>query len=378
MRICLKQIFLLWCMSWTVSIAMAQVKTVHAKTAKGKLTRSEHALNFIRSFKALPDAKASSLAKTANEMLDEICRMPQLSRPVGFNANADVATYDLHLKEKEPVLKVVCFLRYLVKDDRTGEIKQSLDGTDLDLDINGFDLFSQMGNYWKECNQLKFPLFFEQVPLSDSTNDYIAFLYKGLLIRMVLANNKPLFIPLTRKEFIQFLIARGQNALKEDQEALETSIKSKDEITKLMAAENKDDKAYSASALKTMDYNIDQWKKNIQKQEQENEACKSKLNSMTPQEAAAPARMDYNIKGTGTGMGSLNQLMPAGSKEGVLLTKLNPDYYNHSLNAPTAQLITIHYVWPIPGNERNLDYLQQTTVDIFNHLDYHALKMSMQ
>jgi hypothetical protein len=148
-----------------------------------------------------------------------------------------------------------------------------MDGADLNLWINRFDAFSQAGNYWKACSELKLPLFFEEIPLSDSTSDYISFKFAGHDIRMVLANNEPFFVPLTRKEFVQFLIARGAQALKDDQEALEASHKSKATITKLMATENESDKAYSASSLKSIDYEIGQWQKNIEQQKIEIKSC---------------------------------------------------------------------------------------------------------
>jgi hypothetical protein len=195
---------------------------------------------------------------------------------------------------------------------------------------------------------------------------------------MILANNKPFFVPLTRKEFLQFLIARGGQALKEDQEALETSRKSKATITKLMATQNESDKAYSASALKSIDDGIAQWQKNIQHQEKENGACQTLLHSMTPQEASAPARMNYNKKSNSQQFGGLDQLVPVGRREGVMLTKINPDYYNKSPQAPVAQMIMVDYGWPTVGFAQDPDYLQQKTIDIFNQLDYHALKESMK
>lgn len=359
-------------------VATAQVITEHAEHTPGTLQKEQQALKFIRSFKVLSDVKATSLAYTANKIVDVICRSSQLNPPIGFDAKVNVAASDLELKEIEPHFKVYCYLRYLRKAPDNGQVKKSMDGTDLYLNINWFDLFSQAGNYWKACSELKLPLFFEEIPLSDSTNDYIAFKYKGDEMRMVLANNKPFFVPLTRKEFVQFLIARGVPALKADQEALETSRKGKATITKLMATENERDKAYSASTLKSINYDIEQWQKNIQQQEIENRTCKSFLNTMTPQEADAPARIDYNKKSNSQRFGGLDQLVPVGRREGVMLTKINPDYYNKSSQAPVAQLITIYYVWPSVGFVQDPDYLQQKTIDIFNQLDYHQLKESMK
>ena len=378
MNVCFKKMSLVICVFFCSFIATAQVRIEHAEHMQGTLQKGHPALKFIRSFKVLPETKATSLANTANKIMDLVCQTPQLNPPIGFDADMNVSASDLGLKEKEPHLNVLCYLRYLTKDPHTGQIKKSMDGTDLMVNINWFDLFHQAGNYWEACNELKFPLFFEEIPLSDSTNDYIAFKYKGDEMRMVLANNKPFFVPLTRKEFVQFLIARGAKALKEDREALGLAGKSKATLTKLMETQSESDKAYTASALKSVDYNVEQWQKNIQQQEKENEACKSLLKSMTPQEAAAPARMDYNKKSNSQRFGGLDQLVPVGRREGVMLMKINANYYDKSPNAPEAQLITIYYAWPKIGFASDADYLQQKTIDIFNQLDYHRLKESMK
>jgi hypothetical protein len=325
----------------------------------------------------LTDAKATSMANTVNKIMDIVCQSSQLNPPVGFDAEVDVAASDLEFKTAKPQLYVYCYLRYLMKD-KNGQVKKSMDGADLNLWINRFDAFSQAGNYWKTCSELKLPLFFEEIPLSDSTSDYIAFKYAGHDIRMVLANNKPFFVPLTRKEFVQFLIARGERGLKEDREGLETSRKSKTTIAKLMATQNESDKAYSESSLKSIDDDIAQVQKNIQQQEKENQECQLLLHTMTPQEASAPARMNYNKKSNSQGFGGLDQLVPVGRREGVMLTKINPDYYNKSPQAPVAQMIMVYYDWPKVGFVQDPDYLQQKAIDVFNQLNYHQLKESMK
>jgi hypothetical protein len=99
---------------------------------------------------------------------------------------------------------------------------------------------------------------------------------------------------------------------------------------------------------------------------------------MTAQDAAAPARMDYNKKSNSQQFGALEQLVPVGRREGVMLTKINPNYYNKSAQVPVAQMIMVYYAWPKIGFEQDPDYLQQKTIDIFNQLDYHALKESMK
>ena len=112
--------------------------------------------------------------------------------------------------------------------------------------------------------------------------------------------------------------------------------------------------------------------------EEEIADCKALLNSISPQDASAPARLDYNKKSTLGAMASLDRLVPVGRREGTLLVKLNPAFYNHSPNAPVAQMIILYYAWAKAGFAKAPDYLQQAVLDIFNQIDYHQLKKSMQ
>jgi hypothetical protein len=77
-------------------------------------------------------------------------------------------------------------------------------------------------------------------------------------------------------------------------------------------------------------------------------------------------------------MASLERLVPVGRREGKLLVKLNPSFYNQSPGAPVAQMIVLYYAWPTVGFTQTPDYLQQAILDIYNHTDYHALKKSMK
>jgi len=126
MNPCFKKLFffiyaLLFCIT-----ATAQVRIEHAEQTKGTLQKDQQALKFIRSFKVLPVAKATSLANTTNKIIDVICRTSQLNPPIGFDAKVNVAASDLGLKETEPHFKVYCYLRYLIKSDN-GQVKKSMD-----------------------------------------------------------------------------------------------------------------------------------------------------------------------------------------------------------------------------------------------------------
>jgi hypothetical protein len=360
----------------------AQIKIEHVQDAPGKLIRKHNTVTFLSSFKILPAAKVSSLANAADKIMDIICQSPHLKSPVGYNAKVNITASDAGLKEKEPRLKIFCYLRYLIKDSRYTGIKESMDGVDFYLYINDFGFFHQMGNYWEDCNRLKFPLFFEAPSLTDSTNDYIEFQYKGGPVRIVMAGSKPLFLPLTRKEFVQFLIARDQYRIKDNESSISDIEKNKKQTQETLANPpsylTNDVKKALADGILTSNKQILEIQDRIKNIKEQINRVQQYLNAMTPVEAIASVRLDYTKNNDEVGMGGIRQLVPIGRKEGKLLVRLNPAFYDHSLNAPLAQLITLYYAWPTVGFAKDPDYLQQAVLNIYNHADYHALKESLK
>jgi len=360
----------------------AQVKIENLPDAPGKVIRRHTTVAFLNSFKVLPAAKVSSLAKAVDKMMDIICQSPHLNPPVGYNAKVNVAASGLGLKEKEPYVTVNCYLRYLTKDSRYPGIKESLDGADLYLHINYFGIFSQMGNYWEDCSNAKFPLFFEEPAITDSTNDYIQFNYKGGPVRIVMAGSKPVYVPLTRKEYVQFLVARDHYRIKEDENTITDLEKNKKQTHETIANPpvklNEDVKNALTAAIATTDKQILQTREEIKKIGEQIEQYQQFIGAMSPAEAAAPARVDYNKKGDGYLMGGIGQLVIPGRKEGQLLVKINPSFYDHSAGAPVAQMIVMYDAIPMLEYRKKPNYLEQAMLDIFDQIDYHALKESMK
>ncbi|HEY4207154.1 MAG TPA: hypothetical protein VGM31_10085, partial [Puia sp.] len=140
-----KKIFLLSCTLFSFVLVIGQVRIGHEEHAPGTLKRESQPLKFIRSFKALSDAKASSLANTTDEIMDALCELPQVKAPTGYNAKVNVSAAALDIKDDEPKFTIYCYFRYLVRDSRYTGIRESMDGADLFLDINAFDIFHQMG-----------------------------------------------------------------------------------------------------------------------------------------------------------------------------------------------------------------------------------------
>ncbi len=376
--------FLLTGFAFVIYISIsAQVKIENVPDAPGKLIRKHTTLQFINSFKILPAAKAASLANIADKMMDVICSLPQFNSLHGYNAKVGIAVSDLGLKSKEPQSEIYCYLRYLVHDSRYTGIKESMDGADLYIYINDFGLFHQMGNYWKNCSDMDFPLFFEEPVLSDSTDDYIEFQYKGDPVRIVTAGSKPLLVPLTRKEFVQFLAARGKLRIKDEEAGIADLQKNKKETQENLAHPlvplSDDMKKVLTDGIGITDKQIMQSREKIKNIEMQISRYQEYLNAMTPAEAAAPVRLDYSKDGDNIGgMGGISQFVPVGRKEGTLLVKINPSFYDHSPGAPAVQMAVIYDAIPMLEYRKKPDYLEQAMLDIFNHLDYHALKMSVQ
>jgi hypothetical protein len=369
---------LIFCVTVLCSItAIGQSKFEQAPDEHGKLTTDKNARQFINSFKVLPAIKATSLENTVNAIRDAIAKLPKANAPIGYDTRIFFSTSAYSLKGGTPNMDVNCYLRTLHKDTKTGVISASMDGADLYVKINDFGLFAQMGNYWAACSKLKLPLFFEAPPLTDSTNDFIEFNYKSDPVRIVTAGNRPLLVPLSRKEYLQFILVSRQDALKDIAETIKGKREGQQYLKGFMKTEKAEDTANTASAIKDIEYDIGEFQKRQRETEQELADCKTLLGTMTLQDAAAPARLNYDLKTNGS-FGSISHLVPVGRREGVMLQKLNPEFYDRSSGAPTAQMMVLYYAWPKVGFAQDPNSVEQAAVDIFNQLDYHQLKESMK
>ena len=229
--------------------AIAQHKIIHAENAVGKISGNEASAYFKRidAVKNLNKTKAASLKKCLASQLKIFYSNPLFNPPKGFTAQTSFGI------DTDPFAKAVSFppcrfhfdFYYLDKDDKTGGIKASMDGTSVGIETNAVEhFFSQVGNFWKDCSDAKFPLFFEQLPVTDSTADYIEMNFKNYGYAhiapdkpfcIIKRNDKPLFVPLSRKEFLQFLIAQKKYQINEEEKTiadLQKNIKETEETLK--------------------------------------------------------------------------------------------------------------------------------------------------
>jgi hypothetical protein len=376
--------------------AIAQHETIYAENAVGKISGDETAAYFKRidAVKNLNKAKAASLKQCLATQLKILYSDPVFNPPKGFNARTsfgiDIDPFDKGISF--PPCSFHFDFYYLDKDDKKGGIKVSMDGTSVGMETNAVEhFFSQVGNFWKDCSDAQFPLFFEEPPVSDSTADYIEMDFKkygyahiapNKPFRIIKRNDKPLFIPLSRKEFVQFLIAQKKFQVSEYEKTiadLQKNVKETEETLKnppSYLSESTKKALTDGNAL--MKKNIDKTQDKINNFQTKIREYETEINAMSLQEAESSARIDENK--TAPDFDDLKRLVPVGRMEGVGLYKVNPDYYDNSATAPGAQLIFVYYNLPNLSvfEKTQFNYLEKKTMDIFNHLDYDALKMCMK
>ena len=136
-------------------------------------------------------------------------------------------------------------------------------------------------------------------------------------------------------------------------------------------------KALADGVTKT-EKTIDQIKDDVRVKQQKINEYESMITGMSAEEAASPVRLDENK--SIPDFDDSKRLVPPGRMAGVGLYKINPHYYDSSSAASGAQLIFVYYKIPNLSvfEKTEFNYLEKMTMDIFNHIDYHQLKKSMQ
>lgn len=389
-----KHIAIVLFFSLSICQALSQSKIKHAEDAIGKVKNSSPEIFFKRvdGVKNISHAKAASLKKTLGQELNILFSQLVFNPPRGFvvttafGINNDPRQKNVLIPECD-----FAFNFYYLLEDGTGGIKESMDGTSFGIETNTIShFFQKVGNFWEDCSKAEVPEFFEQPPIADSTEDYIElnfskYGYPAIApnrpFRIIKRNARPLFIPLTRKEFLEFLIAKRKYEIRECEKEIAYNIKSLKEPEETL----KNPPSYltqeTLDALKTGMQNIKKANETLE-QEIADKAGKIRefqnmVTSMSSTDAGSPARLDYN---RGKTLDAIEGLVKVGRMEGVGLYRINPDYYDTSPAAPAAQLIFVYYKIPNLSifEKTSYNYLEQKTINLFNQLDYHKLKESMQ
>lgn len=384
-----KKIFLLPLLFCGYFITTAQVPlATHAEDVIGKVnTSTDWMLKRLYAMKGVSKATAVSLNKSLGAQVASFFKMPQLNPPKGFSTVVFLGTNPPVSPEEAlaPDARVHINMYYMNRYTKTGIIKVSMDGTGLVFITNGIRAFlHQQGNFWEDCNKMKLPLFFEQLPVTDSTADYIELNFSmagnnpGEPIRIIKRNNKPLFVPYTRKEFLQYLVARENYRINDTRKTIK-EVQQRIEEAKRNASNpaSQSIKAALENGVTIMEKQIADMNADIMVKQTRLAHYREVQDGMLPVEGAAGVRLDERKKSEE--LYGLEQVVPVGRYEGTALYKINPGYFDRSPGAPGAQLIIVYYDIPhASAFVTDPDYLQRKTVEIFNQLDYHGLKESMQ
>ena len=347
------KIFLFISLVISCSSIRAQVSTQEkAEKAPGsidRLTNVERFNKLLFSTKGISITQARSLKKSFQRQEELLLKPSPLNPPTGFTVHFVLSNPEApgpFDKLEMPKSDIMLMLNYLFRNKKTGIIKANpMSSADVTIRTNGLENFFKDGEYAQECDKLKLPVFFKKPELVDSTADYIEM---GIVsnnkydisnspVRYIRRNNKPLWIPLSRKDFLQYVIAHLNLEIPNYKKAMDLELKQ------------------SKEAL---------------------DECKRMLNSMSKQEAATFAYF-ANDKRNIQDLLNPATMLPIGKSNGYLLYKINPDYYDKSPGASAVQLLTVSYSC-YEEDTFGVDYLDKAVVDIFDDLDYHALKESMQ
>lgn len=244
---------------------------------------------------------------------------------------------------------------------------------------NNLEFITNGASYYGDvCRKLKFPIFFNQLPISDSTADYMelnfgssAFTSKfhDFRVRILTRNNKPLFVPLTRKDYLTFLKAFELNRAAEDQGVIDEMKKSIPEYeaamkNKVTTEEIK--KVYENAIKDIQDKKIPQYQQSREEHKQKAQQYNDQISRMPAQEAAFPAYIGEDY---------MSPLGKYGRRDGHALYKVNPDYYDPKLPVSTIQVIVISYWY---HDLLTSSYMKKKVADIFYGIDFHRLKETLR
>ena len=256
-------------------------------------------------------------------------------------------------------------------DKRTGKTKRTGEfDANIEIMTNSIEgICRKLSVYTHDCDELKFPIFFNEIPVKARTADYTEIEMDRHPFRIFAHRGKPLFAPMTRKEYLSFHLAFNQKrendyaeSLKDQQKIIQddqVQIKNKNTTAEIK-------KVLEGVIRQMQDVNIPQINEKLQEYNQKAEDFRHRIAAMSPEESKAPAFI---------GEGYMSDLKAYGSTTGKPLFKINPDYWNKSLPEYATQLVVITY-W---DNELlTVRFLQQRVREIFGQIDFHKVGAVLQ
>lgn len=259
-----------------------------------------------------------------------------------------------------------------LKDSKTGKIVPVDESPAIIRIYTNSDVIRYNADFEDRCAKANVSFFFEKPQITDSNSLYIELKDdKYYTNRILQLNNKQYYLPLSRKEFLEFLIADNMVAQKREKESMDhwnENIKfNKDGLKKASSAEDK--KLYEGY-LKDAEYNLTVTQSNIKKFNDELQKVKDELQHLTSDQANSAVYINQNKTGS-----LYEKLAPSGKREGKAFWKINPGYFDKSKPA-SAQLMMVEY-W-VSHLSSNVKWLNDEMKNLYNQMDYEALRKEMK
>lgn len=288
---------------------------------------------------------------------EALMQTPSLKSFTGMEARLYAYTDPSSAFQQRTTAEMRVMLYPFIKAFKTGKIVPA-DEAPATLSIFTNELRKILFNvdgWWDLTNRTQFPQFFDKFPIVDSTAGYMDIKANGQTFRILQLNNKPVFIPLTRKEFLQFLIAKTEKLRHESEK---------------IVSDNRKQAKQNPKYAEIYEKNVTTWEKNAEGAKIKIQQYKNELAQLTPEQTATGAYINHNKAGD-----YYQQLAPAGRRDGTALYKVNPDYYDKSKSRSAAQLVIITYWY---HHQFCPDWMQSYLKNLFDEIDYERLRKGMK
>lgn len=321
---------------------------------------------------------------TMGKIIDAAFINRSLAGPVGYDVKVfgSISKFQPQLGEKRNTGMIGIFLYNYIraKDDVVKRVDES--PATIKMYLNSSHFFSRRAGFfdaYDERLQIQHP--FQQIKMSDSTSDYIEYsfknypfnagYYRDFAIRIIRKNDKPVFIPFSRKQYLKYLIAVEDMRLKDLKKDLQSFKNENNKTEKRLADPNEKYKEILQIAYDGTKKTIAQTESFIEKSEQKISSYKQGISKMTAEECNETAYVDMGRKTDDL----TAQLVDRGRREGHALYIVNPNYYDDKQPPYKTQSVMVVY-WYDP--QFCPPFLQERIKQIVDGIDYHQIKESMK
>lgn len=358
-----------------------QAQNIDPAQAKGKIIDKTNQLNSIN---GMSQELFGQFKANLHKIKTIALQNPLLQSPKGFNIEVnnfiDEASRDFSFL-KLPSGNLALGFSDLYADENTHEIKSDEEGdADLQINFNSFRFLypDTYSNDVAAVNHIV-PVFFFKYSIKelDSTKNYIEFQSSERWPIRVLTNGSPLFVPLTKEQYLKFKIAFDKKEVNDAEKDQQKEVLNLEEIKKEQRVLQK--KATLTRLEKIMlgtdtasiknlqpvvaagQQLIDTWQQRLNKHQQQ-------FSALSVMDKKSPA---YIIWGGENNADKMQELTTGEDENGQELWTINPQYFKKSLPAGDIQLIT---VLPEHHPQMTSGFMIEKLKALFNKVDYEKLK----